>query len=139
VASYKSSKFLILLGSSNEDGDGDDDDDPNVGMFLLMNTGNLCTRVCGSSAYIIGPSVSTINTSISSSMIKSILIHLTFFGSLIHCQVLSFSKITSLLIITFFMMGLYNLYLILLSPYPIKMHFSLLSLSLVLLVSRIFV
>jgi len=138
VASYKSSKFIILLGSSNEDGNGDDDD-PNVGMFLLMNTGNLCTRVCGSSAYIIGPSISTISTSISSSMIKSMLIHLTFLWSLIHCQVLSFSKITSLLIITFFMMGLYSLYLILLSPYPIKMHFSLLSLSLVLLASRIFV
>ena len=63
MASYKSSKFLILLSSSNENGDGDDDD-PNVGMFLLMNTRNLCTGVCGSFAYIIRPSISTTNTSI---------------------------------------------------------------------------
>jgi len=51
---------------------------------------------------------------------------------------LSSSNITSLLIITFFVMRLKNLYSILLSLYPIKMHFSLLSLSLVLLAFRIF-
>jgi len=75
VASYNSSRFLILLGSSDEDVDGGVDDDPSV--FLLLNTGNLCTGICGSSAGNIGPSASTVGTSISSSRIKSVLIHLT--------------------------------------------------------------
>jgi len=63
VALYKSSRFLILLGSSDEDvnGDVDVDDDPIV--FLLLNTGNLCARVCGSSASNIGLSISTFGTS----------------------------------------------------------------------------
>jgi len=63
VALYKSSRFLILLGSSDEDvnGDVDVDDDPSV--FLLLNTGNLCARVCGSSASNIGLSISTFGTS----------------------------------------------------------------------------
>jgi len=43
------------LGSNNVD------DDPNV--FLLLNTGNLCARVCGSSASNIGLSISTFGTS----------------------------------------------------------------------------
>jgi len=41
VASYSSSRFLILLGSSDEDADGGVDDDS--GVFLLLNTGDLCT------------------------------------------------------------------------------------------------
>jgi len=61
VALYKSSRFLILLGSSDEDVNGDVDDDPSV--FLLLNTGNLCARVCGSSASNIGLSISTFGTS----------------------------------------------------------------------------
>jgi len=64
--------------------------------------------------------------------------HLTTSRSSFHCQVLSSSKITSLLISTFFVMGLYLLYPILLSSYPTKMYFSLLSSSLVLLASGIF-
>jgi hypothetical protein len=75
VASYNSSRFLILLGSSDEDADGGVDDDP--GVFLLLNTGNLCTGLCGSSAGNIGPSASTVGTSTSSSRIKSIMIHFT--------------------------------------------------------------
>jgi hypothetical protein len=46
----QSSRFLIILGSSDDDGDDDDDDDDddlNVGVFLLLNTRNLCTRVFG--------------------------------------------------------------------------------------------
>ena len=76
MASYKSSRFLILLGSSDEDVNGDVDDDR--GVFLLLNTGNLCTRVCGSSTSNIGLFISTFGASTSSSRIKSILIHLTF-------------------------------------------------------------
>jgi len=75
VASYNSSRFLILLGSSNEDVDGGVDDDS--GMFLLLNTGDLCTGPCGSFGGNIGPSVSTVGTFTSSSRIKSMLIHLT--------------------------------------------------------------
>jgi hypothetical protein len=76
VASYKFSRFLILLGSSDEDVNGDIDDDH--GVFLLLNTRNLCTRVCGSSTSNIGLSINTFSASTSSSRIKSILIHLTF-------------------------------------------------------------
>ena len=135
VASYNSSRFLILLGASYEDADDGVDDDSSV--FLLLNTGNLCSGLCGS-AGTIGPSASTVGTSTSSSRIKSMLIHLTASWSSFHSQDLSSSKITSLLIITFFVMGLYSLYPILLSPYLTKMHFSLLSSSLVLLASGIF-
>jgi len=46
VASYNSSRFLILLGPSDEDADDGVDDDS--GVFLLLNTGNLCTGLCGS-------------------------------------------------------------------------------------------
>ena len=73
VASYNSSRFLILLGSSDEDADGGVDDDPDV--FLLLNIGNLCTGLCGSSAGNIG--LSAVGTSTSFSRIKSVLIHLT--------------------------------------------------------------
>jgi hypothetical protein len=34
VASYKSSKFLILFGSSNEDADGGSGGDPNINVFF---------------------------------------------------------------------------------------------------------
>jgi len=135
VALYKYSRFLILLEWLLS---FDDDDNPDVGVFLLLNTWNLCTRVYGSSACTIKPSINIVGTSISSLRIRSILIHLTFSWSIFHCKVFSYSKITSLLIITFFVMGLYNLYPILLSPYLIKIHFSLLSLSLILLASGIF-
>jgi hypothetical protein len=77
VTSYKSSIFLIFLGSFDENADNDNDEDPDVGVFLLLNTWNLCTGVCGSSIYIIGPSVSAIGTFTSSLRIRSILIHLT--------------------------------------------------------------
>ncbi|KAL9335586.1 hypothetical protein Peur_072767 [Populus x canadensis] len=82
VASYNSSRFLILLGPSDEDAAaGVDDDAP--GVFLLLNTGNLCTGLCGSAAGIItglcgsaagtiGSSTSTVGTS-SPSRIKSML------------------------------------------------------------------
>ena len=43
AALYKSSKFLILLGSSNEDVDGSGDDDSTTNVFLLLNTRNICT------------------------------------------------------------------------------------------------
>jgi len=75
VASYNSFRFLILLGSSDEDADGGVDDDP--GVFLLLNTGNLCTRLHGSSAGNIGPSANIIGTFTSSSRIKLVPIHLT--------------------------------------------------------------
>jgi hypothetical protein len=39
VASYNSSRFLILLGTSDEDADDGVDDDPSV--FLLLNIGDL--------------------------------------------------------------------------------------------------
>ena len=101
MASYNSSRFLILLGLSDEvvDGgvdDGVDDDAP--GVFLLLNIGNLCTGLCGSTAGIItglcglaagtigssagtiGSSASTVGTS-SPSRIKSVVIHLTASGS----------------------------------------------------------
>jgi hypothetical protein len=80
-------KILILLGpSDDEDADGGVDDDA-PGVFLLLNTGNLCTGLCGSAAGIItglcglaagtiGSSTSTVGTS-SPSRIKSMLIHLT--------------------------------------------------------------
>jgi hypothetical protein len=61
VASYNSSRFLILLGASYEDADDGVDDDP--GVFLLLNTGDLCTGLCGSFAGNIGPSASTVGTS----------------------------------------------------------------------------
>jgi len=88
VALYSSSRFLILLDSSDEDADGGVDDDA-PGVFLLLNTGNLCTRLCGSAAGIItglcgstagtiGSSTSTVGTS-SPLRIKSMLIHLTLF------------------------------------------------------------
>jgi hypothetical protein len=41
VASYNSSRFLILLGTSDEDDDDGVGDDP--GVFLLLNTGDLCS------------------------------------------------------------------------------------------------
>ena len=78
MASYSSSRFLILLGSSDEDADGGVDDDA-PGVFLLLNTGNLCTRLCGSAAGTIGSSTSTVGPS-SPSRIKSMLIHLTASG-----------------------------------------------------------
>jgi hypothetical protein len=74
VASYNSSRFLILFGPSYEDDSGGVDDDS--GVFLLLNTGNLCTGLCGSAGNI-GPSASIVGTSTSSSRIKSVLIHLT--------------------------------------------------------------
>jgi len=77
VTSYKSSIFLILLGSFDENADNGNDEDPDVGVFLLLNTWNLCIGVCGSSIYTIGPFVSAIGTSTSSLRIRSILIHLT--------------------------------------------------------------
>jgi len=79
VASYKSSKFFILLGSSDEDTNGDVDDDfgIGIGVFLLLDTGNLCIGVCHSSAGNIGPSASIVGTSTLSSRIRSVLIHLT--------------------------------------------------------------
>ncbi|KAI5565896.1 hypothetical protein BDE02_14G150200 [Populus trichocarpa] len=65
VASYNSSRFLILLGPSDDEdvaAGGVDDDAP--GVFLLLNTGNLCTGLCGSAAGIItglcGSAVGTI-------------------------------------------------------------------------------
>ncbi|KAL9383915.1 hypothetical protein Peur_024238 [Populus x canadensis] len=83
VASYNSSRFLILLGPSDDEdvAAGVDDDAP--GVFLLLNTGNLCTGLCGSAAGIItglcgsaagtiGSSTSTVGTS-SPSRIKSML------------------------------------------------------------------
>ena len=76
MASYSSSRFLILLGPYDEDVDGGVDDDDS-GVFLLLNTGNLCTKLCGSSAGNMGPFTSTIGTSTLSSRIKSILIHFT--------------------------------------------------------------
>eukprot|EP00258_Populus_trichocarpa_P040966 XP_024456985.1 receptor-like protein 1 [Populus trichocarpa] len=68
VASYNSSRFLILLGPSDEDAAaGVDDDAP--GVFLLLNTGNLCTGLCGSAAGIItglcGSAAGTIGSSTS--------------------------------------------------------------------------
>ena len=75
MASYNSSRFLILLGSFYEDTDGGVDDDP--GVFFMLNTGDLCTGLCGSSTGNIGPSASTVGTSTLSSKIKSVLIHLT--------------------------------------------------------------
>jgi hypothetical protein len=78
VASYKSSKFFILLGSSDEDTNGDVDDDLGIGVFLLLNIGNLCIGVCHSSVGNIGPSASIVGTSTSSSRIRSVLIHLTY-------------------------------------------------------------
>jgi hypothetical protein len=78
VASYKSSKFFILLGSSDEDTNGDVDDDLGIGVFLLLNIGNLCIGVYHSSVGNIGPSASIVGTSTSSSRIRSVLIHLTY-------------------------------------------------------------
>jgi len=75
VASYNSSRFLILFCPSDEDADGGVDDDS--GVFLLLNTRDLCTGLCGSFAGNIGPSASIVGTSSSSSRIKSVLIHLT--------------------------------------------------------------
>jgi len=77
VTSYKSSIFLILLGSFDENVDNVNDEDPDVGVFLLLNTRNLCIGVCGSSIYTIELFVSAIGTSTSSLRIRSILIHLT--------------------------------------------------------------
>jgi len=76
VASYNSSRFLILFGPSDEDEDKDGGVDDDSGVFLLLNTGNLCTGLHGSAGNI-GLSVSTVGTSTSSSRIKSVLIHLT--------------------------------------------------------------
>jgi len=75
VESYNSSRFLILLDSSDKDVDGGVGDDSNV--FLLLNTGDPCTGLCGSSADNIRPSASIVGTSTSSSRTKSVLIHLT--------------------------------------------------------------
>jgi len=77
VASHNSSKFLILIGSSDEDANGDVDDDPSVDVFLLLNTRNLCTGLYGSSTGNIGPFASNVGTSTLSSRIRSVLIHLT--------------------------------------------------------------
>jgi hypothetical protein len=71
VASYNSSRFLIVLGPSDEDADDGIDDDSDV--FLLLNTGNLCTGLYGFVGNI-GPSASTVGTSTSSSRIKSLLL-----------------------------------------------------------------
>ena len=79
MASYKSSRFFILLGSSDEDTNGDVDDDFGSGVFLFLNTGNMCIGVCRSSASNIGQSTSIVDTSTSSSRIRSVLIHLTSF------------------------------------------------------------
>jgi len=76
VASYNSSRFLILFGPSDEDEDKDGGVDDDSGVFLLLNTGNLCTGLHGSAGNI-GLSASTVGTSTSSSRIKSVLIHLT--------------------------------------------------------------
>ena len=75
MASYNSSRFLILLSSSDEDVDVDNG--PGIDVLLLLNTGNLCTGLCCSSVGNIGPSASIVGTSTSSSRIKSVLIHLT--------------------------------------------------------------
>jgi len=75
VASYNSSRFLIFLGSSDEDVDVDDG--TGVDVLLLLNTGNLCTGLYSSSAGNIRPSASIVGTSTLSSRIKSVLIHLT--------------------------------------------------------------
>ena len=86
MASYKSSRFLILLGSFDEDVNGDVDDDPSV--FLLLNTGNLCTRDYNSSPSNIGLSMSTFGTSsYISSLLKS-----PFCNGII--QLISYSFIT---------------------------------------------
>ena len=77
MTSYESSRFLNLLGSSDEDANDDVDDDPSVGVFLLLNTWNLCIGVCGSSTGNIRHSISTVGISTSSSRIRSVLIHLT--------------------------------------------------------------
>jgi hypothetical protein len=75
VASYNSSRFLILLGPSDEDADSGVDDDS--GVFFLLNIRDLCTGLYGSFAGKIEPSASTVGTSSSSSRIKSMMIHLT--------------------------------------------------------------
>ncbi|XP_073264475.1 nudix hydrolase 3-like [Populus alba] len=54
--------FLILIGLSDDDAVGGVDDDSPVDVddvFLLLNTGNLCSGLCGSPAGNIGPSTST--------------------------------------------------------------------------------
>jgi len=135
VASYKSFNFLILFGSSNKDTDNGGGGDPNINVFLLLNTRNMCIKVYSSSADTIRLFVSTVDTFSLSSRIISVLIHLIYSWSSFHCQVISFLKITSLLIMTFFVMRLYNLNSIFLSPYPTKMHFSFLSSCLVILAS----
>jgi len=95
----------------------------------------MCTKVYGSSADTIRLFVSIVDTFSLSSRIISVPIHLIYSWSSFHCQVISFLKITSLLIMTFFVMRLYNLYPIFLSPYLTKMHFSFLSSRLVILAS----
>ena len=77
MESYKYSRFFILLGSSDEDTNGDVDDDFSIGVFLFLNTGNMCIGVCRSSASNIGKSTSIVDTFTSSSRIRSVLIHLT--------------------------------------------------------------
>jgi hypothetical protein len=72
VTPYKSSKFLILCSSSDEDVDDSDDDNHSVGVFLLLNTGNPYAEVYGSFAGTIGPFVSTVGSSISSSRTRLI-------------------------------------------------------------------
>ena len=78
VTPYESSKFLILCSSSDEDVDDGDDDNHGVGVFLLLNTGNPYAEVYGSSVGTIGPFMSTVGTSISSSRTRSIPIYLIF-------------------------------------------------------------
>jgi len=75
VESYNSSRFLILLDSSDGNASGGVGDDSDV--FLLLNTGDPCTGLYGSSADNIRPFASIVGTFISSSRIKSVLIHLT--------------------------------------------------------------
>jgi len=75
VESYNSYRFLILLDSSDGDADGGVSDDSDV--FLLLNTEDPCTRLCGSSADNIRPAASIVSTFTSSSRIKLVLIHLT--------------------------------------------------------------
>jgi hypothetical protein len=78
VTSYKSSKFLILLGSSNKNTDGGGGDDPNIDVFLLLNTGNMCTKVYGSFVGTIRLFVSIINTFSLSSRIIPVPIYLIY-------------------------------------------------------------
>jgi len=78
VALYKSFKFLILFGSSNKDADSGGGGDPNINVFLLLNTRNMCIKVYRSSADTIRLFVSTVDTFSLSSRIILVPIHLIY-------------------------------------------------------------